>query len=846
MTPLLIRAGIRYFLTHPVQTAVNIIGIALGVATVLAIDLANHSALRAFEISSETVAGKATHSLRSTEGNVPEKIYVDLRTQLGMQKAAPVIESFATLNSENGSLTLSLLGIDPFSEAPFRTFANDISVPDGSAFEYFLAQPLSCFLLRERAMDLGLDPGDALEVRVQSQVFTLTLAGYLEAEDDDLSQSALRNMLIVDISTAQHLNGMHGELSRVDLVLAEEKEKELRQWLPEGLNLESASSEAETKKKMTEAFRINLAALSLLGLVVGMFLIYQTMTFSVIQRFRLFGRLRTSGVLGSEIFQLILLESLVLAIIGIIVGLAGGIVLAKQLLVLVTRTVSDLYFVNEVNELSLNALLVAKALFLGLAATLISAYFPAREASRAKPGILLSRNRQQQATPSTLLILFLSGLGFFALSGLILGYSGSSIPLSYLAVLLLLVGFSMCVPLVIHSLVNVSSQVLRHLVKGSELKMALGAILRSVQRVSVAVVALSVAISAFVGISVMVFSFRDTVVLWLEQILQADVYVSPPNLTQRQSDGFLPQNLADSILLSFGDEHVGRIHRSTLLIDEEKTNIAVIAIPERARNTYVFKKDSKKAWKKFEEGQAFVSEPYAFRTGKTVGDTLELQFEERVQRVPIAAEYLDYASDLGTVVLHRNFVDQFKENPVTGITIYRKAGESAEDIIEKIQTLQQPSDQILIRENTRLLAQSIEVFDRTFAITFLLQFLMAGVAAAGVFSALLAMEYERKREFGVLKAIGFVNSQIARLSIYEAGVIGIISSVLAIPLGLLLAYILVFVINQRSFGWTLNWNIDPMMIAGTMLIGFFSALLAGAFPAYSILKQKTSSLLREE
>jgi putative ABC transport system permease protein len=290
VTPLLWRALLRHLLRHPWQLGLAILGIALGVAIVLAVDLANASARRSFDLAMNRITGHATHRIVGGGQGVPETLYVQLRVERGLRHISPVVTGYLPRADSSGQL-LQILGVDPFAEAPFRDPAADLS---GSDFD------LRALLLNPDAALLPRALGDQVTLRRGQQQFTLNRAGTLNGPELD-------GLIIADLSTAQTLLGKAGRLSHIDLIATQDAAgerliAELRAELPPGLRLERAAERNQATMDLSAAFSLNLTAMSLLALVVGMFLIYNAISFSVVQRRALLGMLRALGVSRRELF----------------------------------------------------------------------------------------------------------------------------------------------------------------------------------------------------------------------------------------------------------------------------------------------------------------------------------------------------------------------------------------------------------------------------------------------------------------------------------------------------------------------------------------------------------------
>ncbi len=291
------RASVRHLVHHPWQVGLSILGIALGLAVVLSIDLANESARRSFALFTQGIAGRATHHLVGGPGGVPETLYRTLRVDLAVRAAAPVVEREVAAPDLPG-VTFHLMGVDPFAEAPFRSFLGDAPAP-GAALATLMTRPGAALVARDTARRLGLGAGDSIAIRVGAVRRRVTVVGEMVPRDA-LSARALETMLVTDIATAQEVLGERGRLSRIDLAIGDdaggrEMLGRVTAALPPGAQLVPAGARSAAVEQMTRAFRINLTALSLLALVVGMFLIYNAMTFSVVQRRELFEDAAAAG-----------------------------------------------------------------------------------------------------------------------------------------------------------------------------------------------------------------------------------------------------------------------------------------------------------------------------------------------------------------------------------------------------------------------------------------------------------------------------------------------------------------------------------------------------------------------
>ena len=864
----LARSSRRYLLRHPWLTALSVLGVALGVAVSVAVDLANASALRAFELSGKAVTGRATHQVVGGPGGVEGALVARLRAEAGVREVAPVVEGNARVAREP-SRVLGVLGVDPFAEASFRPF---VGAGPGSGLDAgrFLTVPGAALLSETTAAELGLAVGDTLGLQIDGRPATAEVVGLLEP-DDDRSASALQNLLVVDVSTAQEWFALAappasgpgseapagspdrppeaGRLSRVDLILPVGDEAALAAVgavLPAGTEVRAASTQAEALETMTAAFRLNLTALSLLALVVGLFLIYNAVTFAVVQRRQVLGTYRALGVTRAEVFRLVLLEALAVGAVGTALGVALGIGLGSGLVRLVTQTIGDLYFVVRVRELALSPLALGKGVALGLGATLAGALRPGWEAASVAPASALRRSSQEDRLAAGAGRLALAGLGAFAVGGALLrvpaGVAGA-----YVGMLGILVGSALVMPWLTRRYAALAQPLMARLM-GPVGRMAARGIAQSLSRTAVAVAALTVAVAATVGVATMVSSFRTTVEDWLESVLQADVYVQPPATVFRRGGAVLDRALAADLAALPGVARADAIRVRTIETETRPFDLVVAEIDPARAGIYRFKAGSAEALTRAAEaGAVAVSEPFAFRFGVGVGDTLTLPTDRGARRYPIAAVYYDYGNDLGVVLMdERPFLQSFRDVGYTGTALTAAAGVDPDDLAARARALAEGRQRVTVQSNRALRQASLDIFDQTFVVTSVLRLLAVGVAFVGVLSALMALQLERRRELAMLRAQGMTPGELRRMVLAQTGLMGVWAGVLALPLGLALAAVLVFVVNVRSFGWTLAFAVSPAVLVQAVALAVGAALLAGAYPAWRMGATSPALAMREE
>jgi putative ABC transport system permease protein len=847
---LLWRASARHLARHPWQIGLSILGIALGVAVALSIDLANESARRSFALFAESVAGRATHQVVGGPSGVPESVYRALRLEAGLRRSAPVVERHLAAPDFPGT-AFHLMGVDPFAEAPFRSLLGSGSGPQLGDASALLVRPGAALIARDTARRLNLAPGDTFTVRVGGARRALTLVGELVPRDA-LSARALESTVVTDIATAQELLGGVGRLSRVDLILSDGRrgEEELARvtaLLPPGAQVVPAGARAAALDRMTRAFAINLTALSLLALVVGMFLIYNTMTFSVVQRRELIGILRALGVTRREVFAVILVEAALIGVAATALGLLLGVVLAQAMLGFVARTINDIYVSLTIRELVIPPLSLAGAAALGLGGTVLAALAPACEATSTAPRAALHRSilesRARRAAPRLALL----GLATLVVAGALLAPSRAPIAIAYAALFAVLLGASLLTPLATIGLMSLARAPMGWLF-GLPGRMAAGSVIAALSRTAVALAALMIAVAATVGVGVMIGSFRQTVVRWLGSTLQSDVYVSPPSLVGNRPDATLDPALIAQLGAVPGVVRVNTNRTVRVETPSGQLSLVVLDVEGRVPRGFSFVRgDAASVAPGFEAGGVIVSEPLAYHRRLDVGARLRLRTDRGERDFPVVGIVRDYGSTEGTAMLSRRTYEAFwDDRAISALGLVAAPGSDVDVLLAALRRAAGPDQDVLIRSNRALREASLEVFDRTFAVTVVLRFLATVVAFVGVLSALMALGFERARELAVLRAQGFTPGQVWGLVAGQSGLMGLAAGLFAIPVGLALALLLVFVINQRSFGWTLQLEVAPGVLVQAVGLAVVAALLASVAPARRIARQPLPEALRDE
>lgn len=856
------KVTMRHYTRHPWQVLLSLLGVSLGVAVVVAIDLANSSANKAFTLSSEALTGKATHQIVGGAEGLPEKLYVRQRVKDGFQFSAPVVEGYGNLLDINKSQTiktLHIVGIDPFAEQTFRSHLRNTK--NKLNLERFIAGGNTAIMLESTAKKLGLSVDHEFVLQVLGVRHTFTLIGLIEPENE-LERMGLESLLFVDISVAQEILGMQGKLSRIDLILPEHSaaqlSRQIEKRLPPNSVIVSAQSRYFAIKEMTSAFQLNLYALSLLALLVGVFLIYNSMTFSVLQRRDILGYLRTLGVTRSQIFLLIFSETVVVGTVATAMGIGLGILLGSVLLTLVTQTINDLYFVLTITDLDVSTFSIVKGMLIGMVGTTVAIIMPAYDATKSTPRSSYTRSIHEVNYKTNIRWAFYLSIPFVMIGAGLLYIPSKSLLLSFSALFIIIVAFSLMVPQLSYMLARLLVPIMRKLF-GEMGNLTARGVVASFSRTGVAVTALSVAIATTIGVTVMIAGFRASVEEWLDNTLRADAYVRPAGDTANVGAGSLSAHWVERFQRLKEVDTVSASRTVQVQSSKGVTQLLAFSIPEHRFNTFELRHgDMARAKQAFYNGSAvLVSESYAYRHDIEVGDSLALVSERGPKQFEVAGIYIDYGHEQGIVAIHRDVYQKFwNDNRINSVGVYAAKDIAAPELLRALRrevdkeladsSATNTVQDLTIQSSRSIKQASIGVFNRTFAVTHVLRFLAIIVAFVGVLTALLAILIERNRELALLRAIGMTPRQLWWVVSGESSIVGAIAGIMAIPLGLTLASVLIFVINRRSFGWTMDFNVDSFVIVQSVLLGTTAAIIAGVLPAIRMSRIEPAMALREE
>jgi putative ABC transport system permease protein len=841
---------LRHLRLHKGRTILSIIGIALGVSVFVSVQLAIHTAIESFNTTVDHVSGKTNLQVTSFGRGFSEEVYLRVKKVPGIKAATPVIQYVSKIDEPIGE-PLYLLGIDVFSDQPFREYQFYVSDEEGLLF---LKNPNAITITEKLANRCGLKKGDPITLIIGSKRVVFTITNLLKMEGP--ANSLEGNFGLLDIASAQEALEKVGLIDRIDLMVDQSQsietiERELKKVIPPGVEVRRSDTRSGQIEKMVSAFHLNLTALSFISIVVGMFLIYNAISISVIQRRREIGILRSLGLTRSQVLGLFMGEAAWIGCVGSLVGIGIGIGLAKVILYLVSRTITALYILVKAEHLLLSPSVLIAGFAMGVFASVLSSIGPAREASKIAPKEALAMGTLETKIKTRLIYFSLIGIGILILSLLFaLQKPIYHRPLfGFLAALLILIGVSFLIPSVTTLLNRLLAPLLQFLF-GSEGKLASRYIHDSMARTVITIAALMTALSMLISISIMILSFRKTVDLWVEQSINGDVFIFPGSYSITGYSALLPLEVSRALPSLPGVKAVDSFRALEVEYQGQPALIASVD-GEVFLNMKVirFTRGNPQAiLRQFAAGQAIlVTESFSLRHQVKSGDRIKLSTPQGEREFLISGVFYDYSSDWGMVLLEKKlFQSLWNDETLHSAGIYLKEGISQESFKEILRERYSKPYRLFVASHRELRNEVLKIFDQTFAITYALEFIAIIVAILGIINSLNALIIERQRDIGIIRAVGAFRRQIEKTTLIEAGMIGFFSHILGLICGFLLSILLIYVINKQSFGWTIQFSIPLWSLIESWLVVMVTSIGAGLIPARRAAKMNLVESLRME
>jgi putative ABC transport system permease protein len=827
------RQVVRQAWRHPLLTGLNVLGIALGITVFLAVQIANRGAIASFQAAAELTTGRADLEIR---GNLDDALVPAVAGFPGVKSATPIVEGIVTFPDAPGEY-LRILGVDPFTGREVFPFELKTAGSSTLDLEKWLGDPEA----------IAVQPGFARTGRFEVLAGTSlrTLHPAFAFKPDVFAQTDPR-LAAMDIGWAQELFGSAGRISSILIRLNDRTQVEavadaLRKIVPADARVALPAARSQEMKSMLGAFQLNITAMSLVSLVVGMFLICNSVGVSVIRRRVEIAILRANGATREEVRRLFLCEAALEAAAGVALGIWLAPLLAEWIAQPVSQSISSLYELVRVDNPSVTHRQMLEAIALAMAAALIAAWLPASEAAYCDPARILhpgsgievfSPLRKRGLVLAILLLAAACGLCVYSLQG------GSKY-LGFAAAGAIIAGFSLLVPW----LALAVGFCFRDL--GVIFRLAADYLARSLHRNTLTIAALAAAIALTISVTVMIDSFRASVQRWIDHTLTADLYIAPAVNEVAGLEALLPDE-AESWAASRAEVlEVGTFRELPIRFRDEATTLAVINGKARGKPEFLA---GENADHDFQSGECVaVSESFANRFGVGPKMAIALPTPGGVKEFTVCGIYRDFARDRGTILMPRTLFDRFWREPqVHSLALKLRDPASSGPVGEAFRDRFGRQGQFLFYDNAALRRRVFEIFEETFAVTSILRGIAIVVAVAGVLFSLSALVIEREREIGVLRAMGASRPQVLIVFLTEAALVGLTSALSGLASGGALAMVLTWIINKAFFGWTidLHYPLLPLVTTPLWIVGV--AFLAALLPAWRAARVAPARAVRFE
>ncbi|MFZ0727582.1 MAG: FtsX-like permease family protein [Desulfobacterales bacterium] len=851
--------SLRYMRRHPARALIVVLGIALGAAVFTSVRLSVHATIDSFSRSMDRISGRSDLVLFRPGGRVPEEIMARVASHPDVAAATVFMSAYVDTKDGGGDPFL-LVGLDPVLDRRFRPWS--LAGGQTAAAESGLAlirQPATLFVSGTLAAKNGWKAGDALTLVSARRDASFKILGVLDRQGLALAEGGA--LAVTDIASFQEFTRLFGVVDRIDLVLtpaAAQKprgvvERELASILPPGIRIATPSENKETGQAMIGAYQLNLSILSFASLFVGMFLVYSLVALNAATRRHELAVLRATGAAPPQLFFLFLAEGAFLGLLGWLCAFPVGIVLVRYLLQGVSRTVSTLFVRVHIDTLRLDAWEILLSLGVTIFISLLAAYQPAREAMRVAPKEALTDSRQQVTQRLTArrlaglsIVLMLAAWPLTRLPGI------GGIPLGgYLAVLCLFAGFALLAPYGLQKTGGALAPVLRRL--GGIPAWLAGRYLKdSGTRTAISVGALITAVALFAALVIMVGSFRGTVDLWVHQTVSGDVFVTTRLGSINRFRDPLPPEVVSG--LKHLEAPVDLVPNRRFVL----THAAGFVYELDAMDIATFLRHGRFVWLRGDperirpqliagEG-VIVSEVFSNRTGLTVGDLYRTHIESAAIELPILGVIRDYRTNGGVVFYHLPaFRQRYFDPGWSGARFFFK--DPPRDPAAAVARLQEEilrhcGDHIDMVSGEELRGAVLRIFDETFAVTTVLLVIALIIAALGITTTLAVQVLERSRQLNTLLAVGADRRQIRAMIFWEATLLIVAGEVAGLFCGFILSYVLIYVINVQSFGWSFIYRVNWHALALSLPLIIATAILA-ALPAIRLIfNRPPATLLR--
>lgn len=835
----------RHVLRHRLRTFLTFFGIVLGVAVVVAIAIVNRSLTSSFQSTIDQIAGKAVLQVANGESGIAESLFPIIRDTPGVQDAAAAVEGFLPVSGTQGE-RLYVYGVDLLTDFAVRDYHfADSQFSLDQALD-FIAQPDSIALTESFSRRLKIPLGATVTLATSQGKQSFTVRALLK--ERGTAKVFGGSFALMDLPVAQRVFGKEGKLDIVDITLAASESIEaVQKRIVDRLN--GAAEVGRPKKRgeqielLLTSFRVGLFFVSLIALFVGFFLIYNTVSVSVVQRKQEIGTLRCLGMRRAELLRLIVAEALLLALGGSCAGGLMGWALARAALVAVGETVGNLFSLVDLAPGTFTARELGLALGSGVAVAVAAALHPALQAIRVSP---LENARQAAWKPAlTARSSWANRLGalcfviapILVLFSPLLADSVRRFSLGVAGMLVFLLGLAFFCPAIVSYAVKSlwRSALTLPGISWVEARLASDSLRRNPIRSGITVATMVISLAAIFTIAAFVNSVRGSLLAWVDQMVTADLIVSSGARTAGPRNVPLKEETLPALKSIPGIKIIDlyRLIRSTY----QGKPIMVESFSARdsagVRNLPVIGESGARALQQMGEGKGvIVSESFQSKFGKGANDTIELSTPTGRFAFKVLAVYVDYSSDSGSVLIDRALYKKYwRDELVDAFDLWLGPGTNQQQVMQKIKSDYGEKYQLFISTHRELKDAVVRIMEQSFVVNYAVEIVAVVVAIFSVINTLLASILDRTREIGVLRAMGATQAQVRRIIVVEAGWMGLLGGILGLAAGTVMSYHHVVYNTKMLTGWTFQFYYPYDVAVLSLLAAIGLCLAAGYAPA---------------
>lgn len=843
---LLRRISLKHIRLQKTRTIMVLFGIALGVASMTSIDIVNTSVLRSFEDSINQITGRAVLQITGAESGFPETMLDRVQNVPGVEYAVPVIETNANL-AAGSERSFVVLGVDVLQDNKVRNYNvtdESADIPDPLLF---LAKPDSILLTREMAKREGIRIDQKIRVQTVQGLKTFTVRGLLEPEGP--AKAVGGDIAIMDIYAAQLAFGKEARIDRIDVSIVrgeslDSMKSRIQAALPEGYNIDTPAGRTRQIENLMARFRKSMDLIGFMALFVGMYLIYNTVSISVVQRRREIGILRALGATQGQIIRLFLAETMALSLLASFLGIGLGLFFAKLSISAVAQTVSSLYGRTQVTDLEFSWLNMFKNVCIGILASVVAAAFPARSSTQVVPVSAIrslpytmnsaALNNAQKLFSASLIALAGVIIVIYKIVGLASPIRNSGT--TTIAMICLLLGISLAAPLFLKWFITLYRAFVAPRL-GAGGRLAGLNLQKNLSRNAVAVAAVFFSISLSVSSSSMLNSARRGVMDYIDSVENSDIIITSghPLASAGAQNIPMPLGMARELEAIPGVASADSFRKLFLNISGKRVLLEMIDVPRWLQhNTCSVLEGRVEDLLRLmpDQDSVAINEIVASRMGLKSGDSIVLPAPGGPTRFLVAAIIVSYASDAGVIIMDMRTYERHWQDHVSDMfSVYVKPGNDAAVVRAAIQDHFKSKRKMFVLPAKEFRAEIKKLFDQSVVMNDAVNVLTLLIAGFGIIVTLLASVLERTREIGILRSIGMKRGQVSGVVLIESALIGAAGGLLGIVAGVITGWINLEGFFRLDFGASMAYHIHYPSIGSALLLSIGLSVLAGLYPA---------------